>query len=352
MTATPVLVVDETVLDANIARVADFASTTGLKLRPHVKTHKSIEIARRQLEAGAIGITVATPSEALVFATAGFTDILIAYPLWIDETKAAILEQVVRLSSALVGVDSVESARQLAQTGLAGSGRLAALIEVDSGHHRSGVAPEGAGALAESVRDAGLEVAGVFTFPGHSYSPETRASAARDEQDALSAAARALTDRGIQPRIVSGGSTPSLEFATSSVLTEVRPGVYVFGDAQQWELGTTAPESIALTVLATVVSRSPGRIILDSGSKVLGADRGAYSSGFGRLLDHPDARITALSEHHATVTGVDLSLGTQVRVVPNHVCAAVNLADEYLVANRDDRRGFSSWPVDARGRNR
>jgi D-serine deaminase-like pyridoxal phosphate-dependent protein len=136
------------------------------------------------------------------------------------------------------------------------------------------------------------------------------------------------------------------------VLTEVRPGVYVFGDAQQWELGTVAPETIALTVLATVVSRSPGRIILDSGSKVLGADRGAYSTGFGRLLDYLDARITTLSEHHATVTGVDLPRGTRVRVVPNHVCAAVNLADEFLVANRDDRETFSSWAVDARGRNR
>jgi D-serine deaminase-like pyridoxal phosphate-dependent protein len=350
--ATPALVVDEAILDANIARAAGFAAGAGLALRPHVKTHKSVEIARRQVAAGAVGITVATLSEAAVFAEAGFTDIFIAYPLWIDDLKAASLAHVVALGSVILGVDSVEAVHQIAQTGLTSTGRLSVLVEVDSGHHRSGVLPPDAGALARSARDVGVEVAGVFTFPGHSYSLETRESAARDEQEALSIAAESLAESGIQPRIISGGSTPSLEFASSSVLTEVRPGVYVFGDAQQWELGSTPPESIALTALATVVSRSPGRIILDAGNKVLGADRGAYSSGFGRLLDYPDARVLALSEHHATVVGVDLALGTRVRVVPNHACAAVNLADEYRVANPDDREVFASWPVDARGRNR
>jgi D-serine deaminase-like pyridoxal phosphate-dependent protein len=350
MTATPVLVIDEPILDANIARVADFAATAGLKLRPHVKTHKSIEIARKQLAAGAVGITVATLSEAEVFAAAGFADIFVAYPLWIDESKVAALQRILDRSSVLLGVDSGDAALRIAHAGLIGTDRLSVLIEVDSGHHRSGVDPRDAGALAAVVQDAGLQVAGVFTFPGHSYSPDTRESAARDEQDALALAVGSLGDRGIPARIVSGGSTPSLEFASSSVLTEVRPGVYVFGDAQQWELGTMPPASIALTALATVVSHSPDHLILDSGSKVLGADRGAYSTGFGRLLDHPDARIAALSEHHATVIGVDLPLGTQVRVVPNHVCAAVNLADEYLVVSSEKK--LVSLPIDARGRNR
>ncbi|HEX4059035.1 MAG TPA: D-TA family PLP-dependent enzyme, partial [Galbitalea sp.] len=120
--------------------------------------------------------------------------------------------------------------------------------------------------------------------------------------------------------------------------------------AQQWELCTCAPETIALTALATVMSRSPDHLILDTGSKVLGADRAAYSTGFGRLLDHPDARLTGLSEHHGTVIGVDLPIGTRVRVVPNHVCTTVNLADEYLVHSPDS--ALSTWPVDARGRNR
>ncbi|HEY5230822.1 MAG TPA: alanine racemase [Galbitalea sp.] len=352
MLATPVLVVDQAVLDANIARVAQFASRTGLALRPHVKTHKSIEIARRQRAAGAVGITVATLSEAEVFADAGFDDIFVAYPLWIDESKVAVLQRVLDQSSVLLGVDSTDSAVRIAHAGLKRTDSLSVLVEVDSGHHRSGVAPKDAGNVASAIQDAGLKVAGVFTFPGHSYSPDTRESAARDEQAALALAVDAMKASDVTARIVSGGSTPSLEFADSSVLTEVRPGVYVFGDAQQWELGSVSPETIALTALATVVSRSPDHLILDSGSKVLGADRGAYSSGYGRLLDYPDARITALSEHHATVTGVDLPLGTRVRVVPNHVCAAVNLADEYVVASTSDDEWPVFLPVDARGRNR
>jgi D-serine deaminase-like pyridoxal phosphate-dependent protein len=350
LAATPALVIDEARLDSNIARVAEFAARAGLKLRPHVKTHKSLEIARRQRAAGATGITVATLSEALVFARAGFTDIFIAYPLWIDDARRRMLEELLEFGPVTLGVDSAGGVEQLVRQLADHPERVRVLVEVDSGHHRSGVRPVDAGQLAAAARDAGLDVTGVFTFPGHSYSPEARASAARDEEDALATAVDSLSAAGIVASVVSGGSTPSLEFATSSVLTEVRPGVYVFGDAQQWELGTCSPDDIALTALATVMSRSDDHLILDSGSKVLGADRGAYSSGFGRLLDHPDARITALSEHHATVVGVDLPLGTRVRVAPNHVCACVNLADEYLAWSADGR--LSPWPVDARGRNR
>jgi D-serine deaminase-like pyridoxal phosphate-dependent protein len=345
---SPALVIDERILDANLARMAAFSASTGLALRPHVKTHKSVEIARRQIAAGAIGITVATLSEAEVFSHAGFDDIFVAYPLWIDEFKLVRLERILEHSSLLIGIDSVAGAAQLAAAG--NSGRLAVMIEIDSGHHRSGVQPTEAGALARAATDAGLDVAGVFTFPGHSYSPATRQSAAIEEQGALGAAVASLADHGISARVVSGGSTPSVQFASGSVLTEVRPGVYVFEDAQQWELGTCTPDEIALTVVATVVSRSPDHLILDAGSKALGADRAAFSTGFGRLLDHPAARISSLSEHHGTVVGIDLPLGSRVRVVPNHVCSAVNLADHYVIASVDGSE--RSWPVDARGRNR
>jgi D-serine deaminase-like pyridoxal phosphate-dependent protein len=347
---TPALVVDEAILDANIARMATFTTAAGLKLRPHVKTHKSIEIARRQRAAGASGITVATLSEGLVFADAGFSDIFVAYPWWIDDFRRTELERLLEGASVMLGLDSGESAEQLGRAGFGPRDGFAVMIEIDSGHHRSGVQPADAGVLARAAEDAGLEVAGVFTFPGHSYSPDAGRSAALDEHDALEIAVASMTASHVPPRIVSGGSTPSVEFANSSVLTEVRPGVYIFEDAQQWELGTCSPDSIALTALATVVSRSPDHLILDAGSKVLGADRAAYASGFGRLLDQPDARITALSEHHATVVGVEVPLGTRVRVVPNHVCTTVNLADEYLVHSPAGE--VKHWPVDARGRNR
>ncbi len=346
--ATPHLLVDAAVLEANVAAMATWAADHGVALRPHAKTHKTPRIARLQLDAGATGLTVATVSEAERFAAAGCTDLFVAYPLWVDPDKGARLRALRDDVRVLVGVDSSEGARALA----AQVPGATALVEVDSGHHRSGVRPQEAGELAECATRAGLDVRGVFTFPGHSYSPGASVDVAAEESRALRTAAASLSEHGVQPIVVSGGSTPSARDVDADVLTEMRPGVYVFGDAQQWELGTAPPEQIALTCLATVVSHAGGRVVLDSGSKVLGADRSAWTTGYGRLLDHPDARIVQLSEHHAVVewSGGPLpSPGDRVRVVPNHVCNAVNLSDELVVVR--DGLVVDVWPVTARGAN-
>ncbi len=339
-TPTPHIRIDREVLQRNIDAMQGAAGSAGLALRPHAKTHKSVEVARLQLAAGAVGLTVATVAEAEVFAEV-CDDLFIAYPLWVDDERAGRLRDVLGRSVVAVGVDSVESVQQLAP--LAGAG-LRVRVEVDSGHHRSGVPATEVVPVARAAVEAGLAVDGVFTFPGHSYSPDSRATAAADEHRELGFARDALVAAGIACPSVSGGSTPSVEYARGEVLTEVRPGVYVFGDAQQWELGTATPDQVALTVIATVVGRYPDRVVLDAGSKVLGADRSAWATGNGRLLDHPEARITALSEHHATVTGLDAPRGTRVRVVPNHVCTTVNLADTVVL---DD----TTWRVDARAAN-
>lgn len=342
---TPWLRVDTGRLRANVARVARAAAAAGVTLRPHAKTHKSADIAHLQLEAGAVGLTVATVGEAEAFAAGGATDLFVAYPLWLTDDLAARLRALagsgVRLA---IGVDSTSGARA-AERLLAGSG-VELVVEVDSGHHRSGVEPSLAGDVA--VASGGLAVRGVFTFPGHSYSPDGRAAAARDEAAALAVARRSLEAAGVRVDVVSGGSTPSLAHSDATVLDEVRPGVYVFGDAQQWELGSSAPDDIALTAVATVVSHAGGRLVLDAGSKVLGADRAAYATGFGRLLEHPDARIVQLSEHHAVaeLAGPLPSLGSRVLVVPNHCCTAVNLADDLWPTG-----DTGPWPVTARGRN-
>ena len=342
---TPFLAIDLPVLQANIERVAAWADDRGLALRPHVKTHKSPEIAHMQEDAGVGGLTVATVGEAEVFAQQGFDDLFVAYPLWLDDDRRRRLARLAERATLRVGFDSVEAARRLAGTGVTG------LVEVDSGHHRSGVAPEAAGEVAAGAVEGGLEVLGAFTFPGHSYAPGGRAAAAGGEAGALASAAEALRAAGIEPVVLSGGSTPSLA-ETGDGLTESRPGVYVFNDAQQWELGACTPDQIALTCHATVVSHAGGRLVLDSGSKVLGADRPAWASGFGRLLDHPEARIVILSEHHAVadLAGRPLPpLGSTVRVVPNHACNAVNLVDEYAVLA--DGGLVDRWAVAARGMN-
>nr|WP_281372934.1 alanine racemase [Kineococcus aurantiacus] len=328
------MLVDPGRVEANLART--HAALSGLAVRPHAKTHKSLEVARRQLAAGAVGLSVATVSEAEVFAQV-CDDLFIAYPVFLDAERTARVRALGERARVSVGISGTEALPQLPG--------LHVLVEVDPGMGRSGAPAADAGRIAAAARDAGLVVDGVFAFPGHSYSPDGRAAAAADEARELARAVESLAAEGVAARVVSGGSTPSLGFADRDVLTEYRPGVYVFGDAQQWELGTTDPADIALTVVATVVARFPGRVVADAGSKVLGADRPGYASGFGRLLDHPDARVSALSEHHATITGFDAPVGTRVRLVPNHVCSAVNLADELQVV------GSQPWRVDARGCN-
>lgn len=356
---TPHLAVDLERMQANIARVADAATARGIALRPHAKTHKTIEIGRMQLAAGAHGLTVATVGEAEVFAAAGLDDLFIAYPLWVDADKAARLSALVSRGAAIsVGIDSVEGVARLVHAGLAG--RISVRVEVDAGHHRSGCAPVAAGDVASTAVRAGVEVEGVFAFPGHSYAPEARERAAREEAEALTVAAASLRAAGVEPMVISGGSTPSFaaSLALDSPVTELRPGVSVFGDAQQWELGSALPEEIALTCHATVVSHAGGRLVLDAGSKMLGPDRAVWATGHGRLLDHPEARIVQLSEHHAVVelpavAASDLpALGSVVRVVPNHVCIAVNMVDELVVYGQGgDPAPAARWYVAARGRN-
>jgi D-serine deaminase-like pyridoxal phosphate-dependent protein len=345
---TPYLAVDVDALDRNLAAMAAAARAAGTRLRPHVKTHKCVEIARRQVALSGAGITVATVAEAEVFAAAGFDDLFLAYPIIATGRRADRLGALAARVALRCGVDSAAAAALLARA-VPG---LPVLVEIDSGHHRTGVAPAQAGEVAAAARAAGLEVVGVFTFPGHGYGPDQREQAALDEATALADAATAVARAGISMTVRSGGSTPTAGLSDSDVLTELRPGVYVFQDAQQAELGSARMADIALTAVATVVSRAPARAVLDAGSKVLGADRPAWTTGFGRLPDRPDARVVALSEHHATVEfpqGEVPAVGETVRVAPNHVCTAVNLADELVVVA--DGVEVDRWAVAARGAN-
>jgi D-serine deaminase-like pyridoxal phosphate-dependent protein len=347
---TPYLAVDREVLERNLAAMADRTAALGIALRPHAKTHKCLPIARRQLELGASGLTVATVGEAEVFADAGVADLFIAYPVWAAGARAHRLRAVAERVALRVGIDSAEGAAALAPV-LAGTA-AGVLVEIDSGQHRSGVPPERAVEVARAAQRAGLTVHGTFTFPGHGYGPGSRAAAAADEARSLATAAAGLRGAGFGCTVLSGGCTPTATLSDQDVVTEIRPGVYPFHDAQQVELGVCDWSEVALTAVATVVSAAADRVVLDAGSKVLGADRPGWASGFGRLPDHPEARISALSEHHATVEfpggAGPLRHGDRVRVAPNHVCAAVNLAAELVVF---DDVGAERWPVAARGFN-
>lgn len=361
---TPFLFVDTGRLDRNLDAMAAWAASHGVLLRPHAKTHKCAQIATRQLGAGAVGLTVATIGEAEVFANIGVDDLFIAYPLWLSENKARRLRALAERATVSIGIDSAAGAQRVADA-MAGV-PISVLVEVDSGMHRTGIAPEQTATVATAARDAGLPVVGVFTFPGHGYGPgSARSDAAAQEAQALADAAKVLHANGFDIQVISGGSTPTVEFADPGVVTELRPGVYPFYDAQQLELGSCTVDDIALTAIATVTSKahtpdSDGeRIVLDAGSKILGADRPGWATGFGRLADALDARIVSLSEHHAVVdfpAGAAVpELGDRVRVIPNHVCSAVNLVDDLYVSDSPDPSSpetrLQSWPVIARGAN-
>lgn len=354
--ATPALVVDLDVLDRNISRMAEASRSQGFALRPHAKSHKCAQIADRQLRAGARGLSVATISEAEAFARSGVDDLFIAFPVWLDADKAQRLRRLADEVALRVGVESAEGARRLGDAVRDSARPVAVLIEVDSGNHRTGVLPHAAGEVGKAAVDAGLDVVGVFTFPGHGYGHDAQARerAARDEEHALGEAAQALRDLGIDVQVVSGGSTPTVGQWQPGSVNELRPGVYVFNDATQLAIGTCGVEDLALAAAATVISvPAPDRFVLDVGSKVLGSDRSPWVTGHGHMPGFPQGTITGLWEHHAVVRLPDgvqgPRLGSVVAVVPNHVCTPVNLADELLVVR--DGEVLDRWPVSARGTN-
>jgi D-serine deaminase-like pyridoxal phosphate-dependent protein len=335
---TPAVLVDLDIVVRNIATMAERARASGVRLRPHAKTHKVVEIGRMQVAAGAAGLSVAKTSEAEVFAAAGFDDLFIAYPVVGADKGRRLLALADRVRLA-VGVDSEDGARTLAGVFHAADRQLDVLLKVDVGFHRVGVTPERAAEAARRVAGLpGLRLRGLFTFAGHAYSAETPEGVARvgrSEGSILSETAQRIRNAGLEIEEVSVGSTPTAPHAMAIPgVTECRPGVYVFNDASQVSLGTCGLEDCAMTVLTTVVSvPAPDRAVVDAGSKTLSTDplrpRGA---GFGFVLGRR-SRIARLSEEHGVievVAGETFRVGERVRILPNHACVVANLHDRLL----------------------
>lgn len=352
---TPALVVDLDRVEANVGRMQTVMDSRGVGLRPHAKTHKSVRFARMQLDVGAVGMTVAVLGEACVLAEAGINDVFVAYPVWPVGAKASRLRDLHDRVRVAVGVDSGAGAEQVAAAVVGARRPLAVLVEVDSGEQRTGQPhAEGALAVAQQARRAGLDVQGVFTHGGHAYrGHDLVAGAADDEVEVLEAAAAALRSDGFDVRVVSAGSTPTATGSARSPVTEQRPGTYIFGDRQQVHLGAHAPDAVALVAAATVVSTSArdGRFVVDAGAKTVAKDRPGWLSGHGAVPRYPGAVVEAVYDHHGVVrlpAGADgPSVGDVVAVVPNHVCPVVNLSDTITVVRSGVVVG--EWPVDARG---
>jgi D-serine deaminase-like pyridoxal phosphate-dependent protein len=354
---TPALVVDRDRLLTNIQEMAARARALGVALRPHAKTHKSPAIAALQREHGATGLTVATVTEAEGFAAEGVDDLVLTAP----PVGAWRLERLIALARRVrvrVVVDNVDVVAQLRRACRRAGVEVGFLWEVDCGVGRFGTAPGAATAemvahVAGGASHASFE--GLLTFGGHAYGATSRdaiLAAARDEREAIVETARALSDRGIETAVRSVGSTPTtLLMESADGITEIRPGNYVFCDATQVALGVVPLERCALSVLATVTSRpAPDRLILDSGSKALAAERlTTLTPGFGVLANHPELSVERLYEEQAIVHSdgpCEIPVGARVQVVPNHACAAANLHSRMLVV--EGGTVVEEWPVETR----
>jgi len=354
---TPSLLVDTLRLKTNLERMAQYARAADLKLRPHVKTHKTPQIAKLQLEHGAVGVTVAKISEAEVMADAGIADIFIANEI-VGPQKIARLVALARRAKVSVGVDSMEVAVPLSMGFVQEGMRLPVLIEVELGLGRCGVKPEEAVTLAKQLNSlGGINLVGVFGYAGHVY-------ASRNENEVAGLAAYEARSLGmVAHRVhgvaqtdlrVSGGSTPTAQhYHAECGLTEIRPGTYVFNDRMQLAKWSAQPSDCALTVLATVISTpEPGRAVLDVGSKALGTDHAAELSGYGVLKEDRNAVVVRVNEEHGfldlTNATIKLRVGDKVEVIPNHCCVTTNLHDE-MIATRGGEV-LETWPIAARGR--
>jgi D-serine deaminase-like pyridoxal phosphate-dependent protein len=353
---TPRLVIDLDVVERNARRMAAELSAAGVALRPHVKTHKSVALARIQIDSGASGVTVGTLGEAEVMAAGGIDDILIAYPVWVSAAKVGRLRALVDRDGLMfaVGVDSESGARNLAEAVAGTRRRLRVLVEVDPRYGRTGVPPERAGDVAAAADRAGLDVIGAFVHGGHGYAgPGAGAGAAADEVDALTIAAESLRRVGIEPSVLSAGSSPTALAAARPPVTEMRPGTYLIGDRQQVAMGASPPDGVAVAVAATVVSESVDRqVVIDAGAKSLTKDVPPYLDGFGAIPAYPNGVIERVSDYHGQVRfaagSAKPSLGEVVAVVPNHACPTIDLYDTFVATRSGVVVG--EWRVDARGR--
>jgi D-serine deaminase-like pyridoxal phosphate-dependent protein len=353
---TPAVLIDLDVLERNIARQAERARIAGVKLRPHGKTHKTPEVGRMQLAAGASGLTLAKTGEAEVFADSGFDDLFLAYPI-VGADKARRLLRLADRIRIRVGADSAEGAATLSPVFHAAGRRLEVLLKIDVGAHRVGVLPEQALETARRLADLqGIALVGIFTHAGQAYHEDDREAVAqvgKREGAVLAEVADALRREGFSIAEVSVGSTPTAPHVMGVPgVTECRPGNYVYHDASQVSLKTCALADCAMTVLATVVSvPAPGRAVVDAGSKTLSSDSlRPRAGGHGWVLGG-SSRLSGLSEEHGVVEvapGDAFRVGERVRILPNHACVVSNLHDRIHAVRGD--RVEAVWRVAARGR--
>ncbi len=355
---TPCVVVDEQILQNNIAEMASYAASLGVNLRPHMKTHKTPQIARLQIAAGAIGATCAKLGEAEVMVDqGGITDVLLAYQI-VGEPKIARLLALMERAHVTVTLDSRKAGEALSRAMSQAERTLDIYVEVNTGQNRAG-ALAGADAVALAIdlaRHPGLHVVGVMTHEGHagSSAPDAIAETALAAGRALVETANAIRAEGVEIAHVSVGSTPSISYTpTVPGITEMRPGTYVFNDNSAFRHGRIGPDRCAARIATSVISRSaPDRAVIDAGSKALAFDPSPSHPGHGYLVGHATAIIERVTEEHGSVKlpadEPGFAIGDTHEVIANHVCPTINLTDELFIVRGG--KVLDTWAVAARGK--
>lgn len=355
---TPAVLVQVAVMERNLRRLAEYCTAHGLSLCPHTKTHKIPELARRQVEYGAVAVTVAKLGEAEVMVDAGLEDILVAYPLY-GEAKWRRLVALARRARITVGLDSLEVAAPISECAKREGVRVGVLVEFNTGFRRCGFPVEPSSlATVRRIRELpGVDFRGVMVYPGHFLkAPEERERLLEKENGRLAALRELFDSEGIPCGVVSGGSTPTAYMSHRfQWVNQIRPGTYIFNDRNTVGCGASSWEDCGLTVLTTVVSTSvTGRAIIDGGSKTFSGDRLSTGDGegFGRIVEDPAIRFVAQSEEHGHLdlerARLRLKVGDRLRVIPNHVCACVNMHDRIYGVDGEDV--VAQWNVAGRGR--
>lgn len=350
---TPAVVIDLDQVDHNVQEMAEAAGAHGVRLRPHIKSHKIPQLMRRQLDGGAIGATCATLLEVETMIDAGCPSVTLAFPP-LSADKVARLVALRERAEIRVTIDSVESATLLGSA--AGSEPFDVLLEVDTGQGRLGRAP-GAPSVELGLEIAavpGVRLIGVSSHAGHAYaatSPGELVRIAAAEAEDLIRTSEELRRRGVAVEEISVGSTPSARAGFGLGITESRPGTYLLNDANMVRLGVATHETCAAFVLATVISRpTPSRVVIDAGTKMLSSD-GVGRDDWVHVLRRPDLHPMFLSEEHGVFHADDPAaapvIGERVLVVPHHVCTMMNLADEVHLVR--DGAPIDTVPVLARG---
>ena len=355
---TPYVFIDIGQAGRNIDKAIQGLTRAGIKHRPHIKTHKSVLLAKMQLEKGASGITCAKLGEAEVMMQNGIADILIANEI-IGENKIERLLSLNKKGRATSCIDSLEGASALSGAAAARGVKLPVFIEIDSGGGRCGRQPgDDVMRFAKAVSLlSGLEITGVMTYAGHIYGQagdEMRAAVIH-ESGVLLEAAEALKSIGLNIRETSGGSSLSLRFIEDMRgLTESRAGNYIFNDCNSLFGNVCGVEECALRVVSTVISRpAKNRAIIDAGSKTISSDLCSYRSGFGYIAEYPGIEIYKLNEEHGYLRlpeGVNPGIGERITIIPNHSCMPPNLTDEIVMVENGELKGL--LPIDARGKNK